>query len=82
MITEAQISKALREIEKNLLSGDSIQVARRKACRNDTSKFANAVMATESYLILLNYYESTRPHGNTFIRCPVTKKIKPVRKKK
>lgn len=68
MITESQIAKALRDIERLILEGYSIQLARKKVCYNGTGRLTRAVMATEGYLILLNYYESKRGHGNTFVR--------------
>lgn len=58
-ISYDSILKALDEIKSNLESGDSIQLARTKACGQPQNALCKKVMRTDEYRVLLNKYLST-----------------------
>lgn len=51
-----RVKKALEQIKHGLDCGESIAMARKKACGTPTSKFAFEVMHTEEYVQILNDY--------------------------
>lgn len=51
-----RIKKALDEIKRGIDCGESIALARKKACGTPTAKFEIQVMHTEEYVQILNDY--------------------------
>lgn len=56
IVTKEQIKSALQKIKLGIDCGESIQMARKKACGHDQSPLCQKVMHTEEYVEMLNKY--------------------------
>lgn len=68
LIDANRISKALKELKQFLVEGDSINLAKKKACFSLDSTLFRKVVATDEYLDLLNFYMRSRGRKTYYVR--------------
>jgi hypothetical protein len=57
--TEADVQRAIRQIEKMVLDGWSMPLSRKKACGAESNPLTIEVMKRDAYLHILNNYSQS-----------------------
>ena len=67
-LKESEVLRAIRQIERMVLDGWSVQYARKVCCKSNTSLLGRAVIRHPEYLNILNYYMSTQSNPHFYTR--------------